>query len=205
MTYKKVNWRGNEKLWLDLLSENFKDDPLYVHIFKEDRLRRKCLKIFFRAYLGYLEATSLFYLSEDSKACGVVFLSNRLDSKKREFMRLILMIFKMFPLVRHVGISGYLRCLHTLSIMSSQWIEDLKISPYAHMDLMVVEEEARGKGYFKHWLSVIAEEFSQNNTITLETQSRENVEIYKNCGFKVVVEVPLKDESLIQYGMVYQK
>lgn len=202
MRFSEVNWHEKEGLWVELLSENFLDDPLYVFIFKDNAVRKSCLQVFFKAYLSYLEPSSKFFLSEDFKACGVLFLSESASSKITDVGRLIKMLFRMLPLTKYVGFYGYIRCLRTLYVMSSQWIEDLKIHPYAHMDLMVVSKEARGKGYFRGWLEWVTDAFSKGHTITLETQSLINVEIYEKCGFEVVVEIPLKDSPLVQYGMV---
>lgn len=205
MIFNEVNFNENKELFLELLSENFKKDPLYVYIFKDERLRKKCLHIFFTAYLSYLEPSSKFYLSKDLKACGVVFLSDHKELKICEISRVIKMIFSMFPLIRKIGFFDYLKCLMTLYVMSSKWIEDLKIYPYAHMDLMVVSKEVRRKGYFKSWLDFILANFSKDHRITLETQSIENVNIYRKCGFQVLIEIPLKEGLLVQYGMVYEK
>ena len=204
MTFNKVNWREREALWVELLSENFKDDPLYAYIFKDSTIRKGCLEVFFKAYLTYLQSSSTFYLSQDLKACGVLFISDDSASKAREALKVLRMLVMMLPLVAKVGFYGYIRCLRTLYVMSSQWIDALKIHPYAHMDLKVVSKDARGRGYFRQWLDIVVTSFSLGYTITLETQSLDNVRIYNHCGFDVVVEIPLKKSPLVQYGMVYQ-
>lgn len=201
MTYNLIKDSHHRQNVLDLLVNNFFDDPLYVFIFRNEKKRLHCLNIFFDAYLTYLGDSALVYLSEDKWACGIAFHPEKVPSGYRAFKVLMGFLVKLMKLIPNVGIKGYIRCLKTIHRMSSSWIDNLVQVPYIHLDLMVVHRERRSKGYFKAWFLEM-EKIHKRKVFTLETQNPINVVIYQKLGFVVVGEIPLKDSSLIQYCMV---
>lgn len=188
---------------LELMVNNFYEDPLYVYIFEDEAKRKKCLKIFFENYINYLGDSALIKLSEDGNGVGIAFDPEKSPSKLINFFNLIHFICESSSLIKFVGLSGYIRCLKTISVMSSVWIDELSKYPYLHLDLMVVNKAYRGHGYFKFWLDemdIYAN--GRNAVLTLETQNIKNVKLYERYGFKLVREINLKNTSLVQYCMI---
>lgn len=187
---------------LELMVNNFYDDPLYVYIFEDETKRKACLKIFFESYIRYLGDSSLISISDDMKGVGVAFDSEKAPSKIKTCFLLLRFALESSRLIKVVGALGYIKCLKTISVMSSVWIDELYIEPYLHLDLMVVNKAYRGKGYFKLWLDDMEIHAKQKNaTLTLETQNITNVILYEKYGFKLIREIKLKNTSLIQYCM----
>lgn len=188
---------------LELMVDNFYDDPLYEYIFEDESKRKDSLKIFFESYIKYLGEAALISLSEDKEGVGIAFDPEKSLSKIRNYFYLVRFIAESSALVKVVGFSGYIKCLKTISVMSSAWIDELSRYPYLHLDLMVVNRKCRGQGYFKLWLNEM-EIYAQNNNslLTLETQNIENVKIYEKYGFKLIREIKLKGTNLVQYCMI---
>lgn len=188
---------------IELMVNNFYDDPLYVYIFEDESNRRESLKIFFESYIKYLGDSAIISLSEDKEGVGIAFDPEKSPSKIKTCVLLLRFVLESSALVKVVGFSGYIKCLKTISVMSSAWIDELSRYPYLHLDLMVVNGKCRGKGYFKLWLNEM-EIYAQNNNalLTLETQNIENVKIYEKYGFKLIREINLKGTNLVQYCMI---
>lgn len=206
MTFKQIrpqDLAAYEQL-LTLLCENFYEDPLYDYIFENQHTRMACLDIFFKAYLKYLEPSAKFYLSDDSKACGVIFLSEKMPTTFQNSLLTARFVLELTALTKKVGIKGFVKCLKTIQKMSSKWIDEVVDSEYIHLDLMVVSKELRGKGYFKKWFSQVQLDHEESYVFTLETQNIENLHKYQKCGFTCAKTIPLENTELTQYGMIYE-
>ncbi len=202
MKFINTDMKTHKAEILELMVNNFYDDPLYVYIFEDETKRKACLKIFFESYIRYLGDSSLISISDDMKGVGVAFDSEKAPSKIKTCFLLLRFALESSRLIKVVGALGYIKCLKTISVMSSVWIDELYIEPYLHLDLMVVNKAYRGKGYFKLWLDDMEIYAKQKNaTLTLETQNITNVILYEKYGFKLIREIKLKNTSLIQYCM----
>ena len=202
MKFINTDMKTHKAEILELMVNNFYDDPLYVYIFEDETKRKACLKIFFESYIRYLGDSSLISISDDMQGVGVAFDSEKAPSKIKTCFLLLRFVLESSRLIKVVGASGYIKCLKTISVMSSVWIDELDIEPYLHLDLMVVNKAYRGKGYFKLWLDDMEIYAKQRNaTLTLETQNITNVILYGKYGFKLIREIKLKNTSLIQYCM----
>lgn len=201
MKYHIIKDAHDKHRVLNMLVQNFYDDPLYVFIFEDKEKRLQCLNIFFDAYLTYLGESALIYLSEDTWACGIAFDPQKSARGYDAFHLLASFLGQLMKLIPKVGIKRYLRCVKTIHKMSSSWIDTKVHEPYVHLDLMVVHREKRSRGYFKAWLLEM-EKLYEGKVLTLETQNPINVVIYGKLGFQVVHEIPLKASHLTQYCMV---
>lgn len=202
MKFINTDMKTHKTEILELMVDNFYDDPLYVHIFEDEHKRKACLKIFFESYIRYLGSSALISISEDMQGIGLAFDSEKAPSKIKTCALLLRFIIEAALLIKVVGFSGYIRCLKTISVMSSVWIDELNINPYLHLDLMVVNKAYRGRGYFKFWLDTMEDHAKQNNaTLTLETQNIINVKLYEKYGFKLIREIKLKNTNITQYCM----
>lgn len=206
MKFINTDMKTHKAEILELMVNNFYDDPLYIYIFEDETKRKACLNIFFESYIRYLGDSSLISISEDMQGVGVAFDSEKAPSKIKTCLLLLRFVLESSRLIKVVGVSGYIKCLKTISVMSSVWIDELDIEPYLHLDLMVVNKAYRGRGYFKLWLDEMEIYAKQKNaTLTLETQNITNVTLYGKYGFKLIREIKLKNTSLIQYCMTKKK
>lgn len=203
MKFISTDMNKDKAAIIELMVNNFYDDPLYVYIFEDESKRRESLKIFFESYIKYLGDAAVISLSEDKECVGIAFDPEKSPSKTKTYGLLLRFVLESSSLINVVGISGYIKCLKTISVMSSIWIDELSTYPYFHLDLMVVNKKCRGRGYFRFWLNEMEIYAKNNNAIlTLETQNIENVKIYEKYGFKLIREIKLSGTNLVQYCMV---
>lgn len=203
MDFFKVTKEEDLKVFYNLLVDNFYEDPLYCYIFDCDATRKRCLAIFFSAYIRYLGNSAVLHLSEDKKGCGVVYSPKWGLSQWQYKMKRMGFIKDLMPLMPICGVKGYRKCLKTVQTMSSDWIDYQITGDYLHLDLMVVDPSVRGQGYFKKWMQMVFSKYAMGQTyLTLETQNPFNIELYKRLGFEIVEEIDLQDTDLRQYCMV---
>lgn len=203
MVYIKVEKEEDVKAFFSLLVDNFYDDPLYGYIFEKDEVRKRCLEVFFKAYIHYLGHSATLHLSKDKKACGVVYNPEWGRSKWWHKFKLLGFLKDLKGLIPLCGVKGYVKCLKTIQTMSSEWIDYQVSGHYLHLDLMVVEPSVRGKGYFKKWMEMVFDNYAKDKTyLTLETQNPNNIHVYEKLGFEIVEEIHLQETTLTQYCMV---
>jgi GNAT superfamily N-acetyltransferase len=185
------------------------EDPMYRHILPDESVRLRALEIFFQRYIEMLEPYSdLYTTSEQYEAVALVFRSNAMAdtlwAKVKYMKQIIVAIIKASSISRLIGIRGYVRGVSILRNMSSSWLSMLGDRPYLHLDMLVVQQRYRGKGYVSKIMEPLLAECRANNIIcTLETQTPSNLPIYKHYQFRTVNVIPLPNSSLEQYCMVY--
>lgn len=186
----------------EVFAEGFSNDPLYVHLLPDETKREAVLKLFFKLYIDLFgKGGDFLATSDDLGAIAFVYYSNRAGSRAQFYKDLWRTAIKGLELLKYMKVTQLYQMIKALTIMSSDWIEEKVGDHYIHLDLIVVKEEARGKGKAKHILSYIIDEATRENTpLTLETQNPDNVGLYEHFGFEVVRDIHF--EGMVQYCMV---
>ncbi|MCR8843184.1 GNAT family N-acetyltransferase [Paenibacillus sp. SC116] len=195
----------------DVFAEQFMEDPLYIFILPDRHTRLNVLRIFFRNYLDMLYPYSDLYASSSQlEAVMLVFYSEKFGSSRLAQLnyvrRIIVAIIKSLPACKYIGVKGFLRGVSILRNMSSAWLSMLEDRPYAHMDMLVVQQQYRGTGVVTKMIMPLIDECASNDlACTLETQNPNNVPLYGRYGFELVDTIKMPDSELEQYCMVFNR
>lgn len=99
------------------------------------------------------------------------------------------------------GFKGFSKFLNDI-LNGSDWLDELE--NYIHLDLLVVSPEQKGKGLGKAMMHhIFSEAKDRGKMITLETQTQENMEMYKHFGFKI--HKVINHNSYTEYYMINNK
>lgn len=170
----------------------------------DEHTRLQVLEIFFRIYIDiYGKYGDIVATSEDFGGLAYIYYEDRPKHKIGHMKDLMLAVFKCIDFLRYVPCKKVIQMIKTLKVMSSEWIYKSVKGNYIHLDLIVVKEEARGKGKSKQILNYVINEASKlGMPLTLETQNPENIPLYEHFGFKVIDTITY--EGMIQYCMIKQ-
>ncbi|MCG7408207.1 GNAT family N-acetyltransferase [Paenibacillus sp. ACRRX] len=194
-----------------MLAAQFMEDPLYTFMLPDPSTRQEVLRIFFRHYLEMLSPYSDIYASSAQwEAVALVFRSEQFGSSILSQLnyrrRIATAIIKSLPACRYIGFKGFIRGVSILHSMSSAWLHMLGDRPYAHLDMLVVQQAYRGSGQVSKMMEpLLAECDAKDWACTLETQNPNNVPLYGRYGFTLVETIRLPDSDLEQYCMVYNR
>lgn len=186
----------------------FTDDPLYVYLCPDKDLRAKLLPIFFKHYLLYMERYGdILADSSDYKGLMLWYYSRKQAGRMMSFIHVQMLLVGGLEVLKHVSIREYLKYVQGFKTFGSDWIDAIarerSWDEYAHFDMMVIAEHARGKGLFRTMVEPCIESLDERGLpCTIETHNPRNVEIYKGLGFTTVKEIVSEDQSLVQYCMV---
>lgn len=188
-----------------VLAEGFYEDPLYVHMLPDPKTRLQILEIFFRIYIDVFgKYGDIVATSEDLGAVAYIYYEERRGKRSVFLKDLGCAMIKAVDLLRYMKFNEVYKMIKMLKVMSSDWIYNYVDSKYIHLDLIVVKEEARGKGKAKHIIGYIIEEASMEGLpLTLETQNPDNIALYEHFGFQVIHTIEY--EGMVQYCMMKKK
>ncbi|MGL4798525.1 MAG: GNAT family N-acetyltransferase [Cellulosilyticaceae bacterium] len=168
----------------------------------DPQTRLQILEIFFCIYIDVFgKYGDIVATSEDLGALAYIYYEER-SGKRLTFIKDMGCAFlKAMDLLKYMKMQEVKKFLKTLKVMSSEWIYDQIEGQYIHLDLIVVKEEARGKGKAKQIIGYIINEATEKGLpLTLETQNPDNVALYEHFGFEVVHTISW--EGMTQYCMI---
>lgn len=201
--------KGNElETAADIFAVAFQNDPLYLFLEPDEKLRSLLLPIFFRHYLKLMIPYS--YLVADSPSINSVALwydDRKMTNSLLWKLRSIWGIVKGLEMCRHISLPNYLNKLSTLLKMDSGWILDyektLNWNGYIHLDMLAVRPTAKGKGYGHQLMTHGLETYSPDYPAsTIETHNKDNIPYYQAYGYTLVKQIPMSNSSLVQYCMI---
>lgn len=110
-------------------------------------------------------------------------------------------IINGFKLIWKCGISPLVRMIK-YQIWASRTRDQLIEQPYWYLDVVIVNPEHQGKGFASLLIKPILQEAEKNHqAVYLETQNKNNIQIYERYGFLLIKEVKLPHTDIIQYCM----
>lgn len=99
------------------------------------------------------------------------------------------------------GISSLIKMVK-YQIWASRTRDELIEQPYWYLDVVIVDPEYQGKGFASLLIKpILLEAEKKHQAVYLETQNRNNIQIYERYGFLLIKEVKLPRTDIIQYCM----
>lgn len=174
-------------------------------MFPDDATRLAVMKLYFEIYLDiFAKYGDLVTTSEDLQDIAYIYYEERFKKDLNYALSLVKAGIKGLGLLHYISIKTVWGMLQTICHTSSAWIYEVTDKAYIHLDLIAVKKECRGQGKAKHLMRyVILQAQKVGKPLTLETQSEENINMYKHMGFKVVKAFKYKD--LTQYCMLFEQ
>lgn len=198
--------KADKPLFVSLMSRAFAQDPLFLHLFGDSKLDRKAKSrvktfisfMFDKSFLLHEEAWGYF---ENDSLMGT-YVVEKPQASKLQNMKGILLIVRLIPLF--FQLSG-----QTLSLLNSYMRVTRSSAPsFTHHYLIMIgvspEEQGKGigKSLLQHLLNKVKTD-KKSRGIALDTENKENVNLYRRFGFTLSKEAQMGNIPV--YCMFYQK
>ncbi|MDD2956514.1 MAG: N-acetyltransferase [Oscillospiraceae bacterium] len=189
----------------EMLAESFFNDPLYVHLLPDEKLRSKILPGYFNCYLEMcFPFTNM--LSESPELGGIITVFDSRDRAPHRSYRLSVAkcVLKVGWLLWRADPSGKAirSFLAFRECLSSKWERKLEVGESVHIDLLAVSPQFQGRGIAKRLMSSVLERVDGRGiSAVLETHNGGNVPLYRRFGFELF-EMTAAKGNLKQYCMV---
>jgi GNAT superfamily N-acetyltransferase len=171
-------------------------DPLHIWFFPNEDSRYVKLTRLYRFKLK-MDFNNLYATSNSLE--GLVIWKG---SKKNKFqfsffdlLRGVILILSIGinPVIKMVKYQKWITRLHKLYLKKS----------YCCLDILVIDPSFQGQGFSSILIKPKLLDLSLNNEIAfLETQNKNNVNIYEHFGFKLIYQEKLPKTEILSYGMV---
>ncbi|MBE9913733.1 GNAT family N-acetyltransferase [Paenibacillus donghaensis] len=199
--------KSDKPLFVSLISRAFSRDPLFLHLFGDSELDSRA-RANVTAFVSFLFDKS-FLLNEevwgffDHEGLLGAYIVEKPHTNKLHSMRGgLLLIGRLFPLF-------FLMSRKTLRLLNSYMrVTRSSVPQWKHHYLIMigVKPEAQGKGVGKAMLNHLLNTVKADRNslgVALDTENKENVNMYRRFGFALSREMEFTD--LAVYCMFYQK
>ncbi|MGZ7443586.1 GNAT family N-acetyltransferase [Paenibacillus sp. TH7-28] len=199
--------KSDKARFVSVMSEAFARDPLFLHLFGDTRQGGKAATsltafvsfMFDKSFLLHEEVWGYF---ENGELLGTYVVEKPNASKSQNTKGYLLLAGRLIPLL--LQMSGA-----TLNLLNSYMkVTRSAVPPLAHHYLIMigVNPEDQGKGIggtlLKHLLNTVDND-GKSFGIALDTEKKENVDLYRKFGFSFSQETQIG--HLPVYCMFYRK
>lgn len=179
---------------INILSEAFFEDPIFVWMFPNDSTRLNKLEVFFQSYLRDICKNNSRYLLEATESSlSVVFESENITPN-------------LFSLSRALLTMGPLFSINRLFSALKGLVHLEKLHPnkkHLYLSSLSVMKQSQGKGLGSAQLQKLIElSEKESRPIYLETTNPTNVPYYQNFGFEVQKEYPFAPGAPTVWTMI---
>lgn len=183
---------------VEVLARAFKNDSLYKYLIPEEEKRHKILPYFFKFRIRY----------------GMLYGETYATSPRMEGLAIWIpyknINISSWRVLKCGGVSLFLKAgkdvmgrLSNLEEYASQIHKKHADFPHWHLSPIAVDPTFQGKGFARTLLNNMLERIDKEKVpCFLETQSENNVSIYKRYGFKVVEEGKIPNTNIIHWAMM---
>lgn len=189
---------------INLMSESFMQDPLYVGLIPDENVRARLLPLYFESYFKYLFDYFSVYADSEALNGAVVVWDDTCEYSSLRYCAdgIRSGLFTALSVIRADDtLKTAWRFLRGLRYLKSTWVKRVVHAPTVHIDYLAVRESSRGQGISTKLMeNVLAYARQRSLPATLETHNSRNVAIYRHFGFRTVLE--LTGRGLHQYCMV---
>ncbi len=183
---------------VDMLTRAFWDDPLTVHLFPDQDVRKKLFPILtkFRLKQG-LKYGEVYATSSKVEGLALWKHSDSVDNTLWEILRL--------AGLRPIMAMGRKRLTRMIELdrFASQRRMKYAVVPYLHLGPVAVDPEHQGKGYASKLIRPMLDLLDRLELpCYLEAQSETNVAIYEHYGFVILARGTLPDSDIPHWDMM---
>jgi len=200
----RVDRKDEDKL-KQLLTECFREDPLYCQLIPKQEIRNKILPDIFSCDLDEMfENCEVYADSEDVNGIIVVSDESEPYNPIKYYATEVFYALKtaVYLIKDDPSMQTFINFMKGKSYLNSEWTEEIKQENRLHIIYFAVRPSMRGKGIASKMMSSVLEYADKNRmTTSLETHNVENVHMYEHYGFKLF-ETVQKNFSLKQFCMV---
>ena len=171
---------------VDIMTESLKNDPHFGYLLEKCRNKNK-LRIIMEYIFEEAFNKGEIYLNDENTATALW------NIKKREKLTWKF-IYRNLSFLLKIGIESTYRILKMDKLVNQY---HPRIGGYAHLYLIGVMPESRGKGYARELITYMIEKTKKSNTaLYLETANTKNISIYNKIGFHVFQAINMNGHKL---------
>ena len=171
---------------VDIMTESLKNDPHFGYLLEKCRNKNK-LRIIMEYIFEEAFNKGEIYLNDENTATALW------NIKKREKLTWKY-IYRNLSFLLKIGIESTYRILKMDKLVNQY---HPRIGEYAHLYLIGVMPESRGKGYARELITYMIEKTKKSNTaLYLETANTKNISIYNKIGFHVFQAINMNGHKL---------
>lgn len=187
-----------------LLADCFKEDQLVIKQTKGIENPKEFLEKLFLLQLPILQKTCEMY-ALDSNLNSVIIGYEKKKYKPRKVLLLsILCQFQLSHSLKSSDLKFYAKNLKDASkSIDLNWQREFIKGNYYYIKVIAIAKSSRRKGVFRALITPIINYCMEKNIpIVLETNTPENVPIYKHFGFELIKTIPEKGTDFCQYCFI---
>ena len=185
-----------------VIANAFHNDPLFKVLIPVDKKRKEVLPKLnsFLLELGS-KVGNVYITSKNVEGAAIWFSDKTADFGLFQIICAVMLLPGMRLLFKHG--KEMLRMQKELAILIKNRKTLMGSRNYLYLSMIAIAPEQQHKGYGSILLKKLFNESKQNNVpIYLETETEENVEIYKHYNFKIINEIDLVDNKVHMWQML---
>lgn len=199
--------KSDKPVFVSLISSAFAQDPLFLHLFGNPQLDRRA-KNKVSAFVSFMFDKSfscneeVWGIFENENLLGTYLIEKPQLNKLQNIKSIVFTI--MYSILLMTRISG-----KTLNLLNSYMRITRSAAPsltHHYLIMIGVDPEAQGKGLgtaiLLHLLNMVNEDDTSQG-VALDTENKENINLYRRLGFTMSRETQLNHVSV--YCMFYPK
>lgn len=206
VTHMQILAKSQVKQVAALLTISFFDNPMFIYLFPDEMKRSKILKPIFEGIVKLNRNKGTIYTTSD-RLEGVLALikEDRNVTAKGDYLLYVKTLVPFLKSLPHISIlDAYKRYKNTDNIYIGQKSLLRKIDSYYSIQMVAVHPKCRGKGYMSQLMrNILAYIDSEDAVCLLETETLENVKMYRHFGFQVIGKMTYVPSIWEQYFLIY--
>lgn len=190
----------------EILTESFIDNPMFIYFFPESKKRRKILRMTFPIVIKVLESNGRLYVTSDHVE-GLFCVSEHGEKTKMAKLlhAALTCVIRLPQFLIHLSLLEFMRKASRLQPANSTLAAYKKrFNNFLLVDSVCVDPAHRHQGHMTKMMNAAIEETNKRETFCLlQTETVQNVRIYKHLGFSVVEEVRFDHIPFSTFVMIY--
>lgn len=200
----RVEKKDEEKL-VELLTECFRQDPLYCQLIPQEEKRTKILPEIFGCDLDEMFESCEIY-ADSAEMHGIIMVSDETEpyNPVKYYASQIFYALKTaaYLIKDDWSLQTLTNFIKGKSYLNSEWTDEIGHDKRMHIVYFAVRPSMRGKGVASKLMKPVLDYADRHKLLTsLETHNAQNVMMYEHYGFRVM-DTMQKHFSVKQFCMV---
>lgn len=174
-----------------MLAESFMGDPFFRYLFPDDVRRSKVLPHLFRTIVAWAMATGDVYATSVQFEGVMTLPWRRIPSFPARLRTMAHSLAAAGGLLFRYGLVGPMRRARGIRPATRTLIQFYRLyEPSIHIGLIAVQPQYRGRGFMTRMMRpVLAEADGTGSFVVLDTESEENIPLYRRFDFRLAHEI----------------